>query len=226
MRPVLLPQHRGQAEERAGRDRACLRRQPQPANPVHHVAEQAGHDDGQQVERGRWTEQQRDRRHDEPGERHGRIEAELDPDRRGHRRGEPRVAQVDELMRNPPQIPDVARHVWDLWWVAHQLIHLGNPWFTTPMAAPVGIQLGFDTTMPLAGLIMSPVTLLFGPAAAFNLLTIVMPGLLCYVMYRVGRLWLPSQAGAIAAGAFFGLSSMLGEQDWAHLNIAAGTLFL
>jgi hypothetical protein len=73
---------------------------------------------------------------------------------------------------------------------------------------------------------MSPVTLLFGPAAAFNLLTIVMPGLLCYVMYRVGRLWLPSQTGAIAAGAFFGLSSMLAEQDWAHLNIVAGTLFL
>ncbi len=125
-----------------------------------------------------------------------------------------------------PETTDVASYVWDLWWVAHQLVHLGNPWFTTHMAAPVGIQLGFDTTMPLVGLVMSPVTLLFGPAAAFNLLTIVMPGLLCYVMYRVGRLWLPSQAGAIAAGAFFGLSSMLGEQDWAHLNIVAGTLFL
>ena len=125
-----------------------------------------------------------------------------------------------------PATTDVASYVWDLWWIAHQLVHLGNPWFTTQMAAPVGIQLGFDTTMPLAGLIMSPVTLLFGPGAAFNLLTIVMPGLLCYVMYRVARLWLPSQAGAIAAGAFFGLSSMLAEQDWAHLNIVAGTLFL
>jgi len=125
-----------------------------------------------------------------------------------------------------PSSADVASYVWDLWWVAHQLIHLGNPWFTGQMAAPVGIQLGFDTTMPLAGLIMSPVTLLFGPAASFNLLTIVMPGLLCYVMYRAARLWLRSQAGAIAAGAFFGLSSMLAEQDWAHLNIAVGTLFL
>ncbi|MGD0684536.1 MAG: hypothetical protein ABSA03_05405 [Streptosporangiaceae bacterium] len=125
-----------------------------------------------------------------------------------------------------PESNDVASYVWDLWWVAHQIVHLGNPWFTAQMAAPAGIQLGFDTTMPLAGLIMSPVTLLFGPAAAFNLLTIVMPGLLCYVMYRAARLWLPSQAGAIAAGAFFGLSSMLAEQDWAHLNIAAGTLFL
>jgi hypothetical protein len=125
-----------------------------------------------------------------------------------------------------PASRDVASYVWDLWWVPHQLIHLGNPWFTDHMAAPVGIQLGFDTTMPLAGLIMSPVTLLFGPSASFSLLTIVMPGLLCYVMYRAARLWLRSQPGAIAAGAFFGLSSMLAEQDWAHLNIVAGTLFL
>jgi len=125
-----------------------------------------------------------------------------------------------------PESRDVASYVWDLWWVPHQLVHLGNPWFTSHMAAPVGIQLGFDTTMPLAGLIMSPVTLVFGPSASFNLLTILMPGLLCYVMYRAARLWLRSQPGAIAAGAFFGLSSMLAEQDWAHLNIVAGTLFL
>jgi 4-amino-4-deoxy-L-arabinose transferase-like glycosyltransferase len=125
-----------------------------------------------------------------------------------------------------PESRDVASYVWDLWWVPHQLAHLGNPWFTSQMAAPVGIQLGFDTTMPLAGLVMSPVTLVFGPSASFSLLTIVMPGLLCYVMYRVARLWLRSQPGAIAAGAFFGLSAMLAEQDWTHLNIVAGTLFL
>ena len=115
--------------------------------------------------------------------------------------------------------------MWDLWWTAHQIVHLGNPWFTDHMAAPVGIQLGFDTTMPLAGLIMTPVTLIFGPSAAFSLLTIVLPGLLCYVMYRAARLWL-AEPGAIAAGALFGLSSMMAWQDWQHLNIALGTLFL
>ena len=125
-----------------------------------------------------------------------------------------------------PETRDVASYVWDLWWVPHQVFRLDNPWFTTHMAAPVGIQLGYDTTMPLVGMVMSPVTAVFGPAVSFNLLTIVMPGLLCYVMYRAARLWLRSQAGAIAAGAFFGLSSMLAEQDWTHLNIVAGALFL
>jgi len=124
-----------------------------------------------------------------------------------------------------PETRDVSSYVWDLWWTAHQIVHLGNPWFTGHMAAPVGIQLGYDTTMPLAGLIMTPVTLTAGPSAAFTLLTITAPGLLCYAMYRAARLWLAAP-GAIAAGALFGLSSMLAWQDWYHLNIALGTLFL
>ena len=124
-----------------------------------------------------------------------------------------------------PAVRDVSSYVWDLWWVAHQAAHLGNPWFTSQLAAPTGIQLGYDTTMPLAGLVMAPVTLMAGPAASFFLLTIAMPGLLCYVMYRAARLRL-RPAGAITAGALFGLSSMLAWQDWYHLNIAAGTLAL
>jgi hypothetical protein len=123
------------------------------------------------------------------------------------------------------KVPDISSYVWALWWMAHQVAHLGDPWFTTYMAAPVGVQLGFDTLMPLPGLIMTPVTLLFGPAASFAALTIAMPGLLCYVTYRAARLWL-GQAGSIAAGAFFGLSTMLTWQDLYHLNIAIGTLFL
>ena len=71
-----------------------------------------------------------------------------------------------------------------------------------------------------------PVTLIFGPSASYNLLSVALPGLFCYAMYRVARLWLPSQTGAIAAGAFFGLSSMLVWRSWYHLNLALGELFL
>jgi len=73
---------------------------------------------------------------------------------------------------------------------------------------------------------MTPVTLAFGPSVSLSLLTITVPGLACYAMYRVARLWLRSQAGAIAAGAFFGLSSMLDWQDWYHLQLSAGVVLL
>jgi hypothetical protein len=45
-------------------------------------------------------------------------------------------------------------------------------------------------------------------------------------MYRAARLWLPTGFGAIAAGAFFGLSSNLTWRSWYQLNLALGALFL
>jgi hypothetical protein len=125
-----------------------------------------------------------------------------------------------------PNTRDSASYVWGFWWVARQVRHLANPWFTHYLAAPVGADLGFHALMPLEGVVMMPVTMAFGPSASYNLLSLLMPGLLCYAMYRVGRLWLPSQAGAIAAGAFFGLSSMMIWRTWYHLNIAVGVLFI
>ena len=117
-------------------------------------------------------------------------------------------------------------YVWGFWWVAHQVEHLGNPWFTRAIAAPAGAQLGFHALMPLEGVLTMPVTVTFGPSASYNVLSIAMPGLLCYAMYRAARLWLRTQAGAITAGAFVGLSTMLTWQAFYLLNIAVGALFL
>jgi hypothetical protein len=125
-----------------------------------------------------------------------------------------------------PAARDPASYVWDFWWIAHQVTHLGNPWFTPLMAAPVGVQLGFHTVMPLPGVLFTPVTLAFGPAFSYNLWTVILPGLLCYAMYRAARLWLRSATGAVGAAVFFGLSCMLTQQDWYHLNIAMGAIFL
>ena len=125
-----------------------------------------------------------------------------------------------------PATRDAGAYVWCFWWMAHQLEHLSNPWFTRSLAAPVGTQLGLHVLMPLEGTVMIPITAAFGPSASYNLLSAAIPGLLAYAAYRVARLWLPSQAGAIAAGAFFGLSSMLTWRAWYHLNLAVGALFL
>jgi hypothetical protein len=125
-----------------------------------------------------------------------------------------------------PSSRDTASYVWGFYWMAHQLTRLANPWFTGHMAAPAGAELGFHTLMPLPGLVMTPVTLTFGPSVSCNLLVLVTPGLLGYAAYRAARLWLPSATGAAAAGGFFGLSAMLTQQAWYHLNIALGALFL
>jgi hypothetical protein len=125
-----------------------------------------------------------------------------------------------------PYTRDAGSYVWGFWWMAHAVLHLQDPWLTTYIAAPVGTQLGLHALMPLAGAVMLPVTVVFGPSASYTLLSVLLPGLMGYAMYRVARLWLPSQVGAIAAGAFFGFSGLLSYQTWVHLNLAAGALFL
>ena len=135
----------------------------------------------------------------------------------------PRAVFLDGRM---PLSSDQSQDVWSLWWVARQVIHLHNPWYTSYLAAPVGVQLGYDTLSPLLGLLMAPVTLLLGPSVSYNLLVIAAPGVAAYAMYRAARLWLPSLTGAIGAGAFFGLSAMLASQDWSHMHTAFGCVFL
>ena len=125
-----------------------------------------------------------------------------------------------------PATRDGGVYVWDFWWMAHAVEHLNSPWFTRSIVAPYGVQLGYHALMPLEGVLMLPVTLLFGPSASYNLLSIFMPGLMCYAAYRVARLWLPTQTGAVFAGAFYGLSSIMAWHAWYQLNLAAGAVFL
>ncbi|MGH3068320.1 MAG: hypothetical protein ACRDMI_07000 [Streptosporangiaceae bacterium] len=134
--------------------------------------------------------------------------------------------RVTYLAGRLPATRDAGGYVWDFWWVARQVSHLSSPWSTRYLAAPVGSDLSYHTLMPLPGLVMTPITLAFGPSLTYNLLSILCPGLLCYVMYRAARLWLPTQLGAIAAGGFFGLSAILTWRSWYEVNLALGALFL
>ena len=134
--------------------------------------------------------------------------------------------RVTYLAGRLPALRDAGGYVWDFWWVARQVSHLSSPWSTRYLAAPVGSDLGYHTLMPLPGLLMTPVTLAFGPSLSYNLLSVLCPGLLCYAMYRAARLWLHTQLGAITAGGFFGLSAILTWRSWYELNLALGALFL
>jgi hypothetical protein len=134
--------------------------------------------------------------------------------------------RVSYLAGRLPYTRDAGSYVWGFWWVARSVEHLSDPWSTKYIAAPVGTELGLHTLMPLPGLVLTPVTALFGPSAAYNLLGAVLPGLLSYAMYRAARLWLKSQIAAIAAGGFYGYSVIVDFWAWNHVNLAAGALFV
>ena len=125
-----------------------------------------------------------------------------------------------------PSTRDIGAYVWGFWWMARQVTHLANPWFTSLMAAPVGVPLGFHTLMPLPGLLLTPVTLILGPSRLLQPAGPDHPGTAVLHDVPGGPAVAPSAIGAIAAGAFYGLSAMLTQQDWYHVNIALGAAFL
>jgi hypothetical protein len=135
----------------------------------------------------------------------------------------PRASYLTGIL---PAGGDQAQYVWNLWWAAHLVVHPGDPWFTHYLAAPVGVPLAYDTLTPLVGVLMAPVTLAFGPSASFTLLAAATPGLAAYAAYRAAGLWLPGLAGPLAAGSGYGMAAMLTWQDWYHINIAMGAVFL
>ncbi|MGH3155654.1 MAG: hypothetical protein ACRDNF_03615 [Streptosporangiaceae bacterium] len=125
-----------------------------------------------------------------------------------------------------PKNRDAGLYIWDFWWMARSVTHLSDPYFSRYQAAPIGVPLAYHTLMPLPGALMTPVTLAFGPAFSFNLLTVLAPGLTCYAMYRVARLWLPTQTGAIAAGGLFGLSTIMTWDAWYTTQLAVGGILI
>ena len=76
---------------------------------------------------------------------------------------------------------DAGRSLWYLEWSAFALSHGHQLLFSTWMFHPVGFNLLDDTSVPVIGLIMSPVTLVFGPVTAINVASTLIPALTALV---------------------------------------------
>src|SRR5262249_54216871 len=62
---------------------------------------------------------------------------------------------------------DISFNEWMLANAAHSVTHLSNPFFTTLQNAPLGVNLMANVGLQLPGVLLTPVTLLLGPAFAY-----------------------------------------------------------
>src|SRR5438132_7483696 len=67
--------------------------------------------------------------------------------------------------------------VWSLAWWPHAILHGQNPIVTHAIWAPAGVDLAWITSIPGLALAATPLTLLGGPALAYNVLAIALPAL-------------------------------------------------
>ena len=119
---------------------------------------------------------------------------------------------------------DAGRGVWYLEWSAFALSHGHNLLHSTWLFHPAGFNLLTDTSIPAIGLVMSPVTLLFGPVVAFNVAATLTPALTALSMFWLLQRWVRWTPAAFIGGLVYGFSAFVIVQlayGWLNLALVA-----
>ncbi len=115
---------------------------------------------------------------------------------------------------------DFIQAVWFLAWVPHALDHgLMNPYFSSAMFVPTGVNLASTAAIPLLGVISAPFGFVFSPLVRANLLVWMAMPLSATAAFVVLRKWHVSSVAAALGGLIYGFSPYMLDQVTAHLNL-------
>jgi hypothetical protein len=115
---------------------------------------------------------------------------------------------------------DPATYMWALAWWPHAILHGLNPFFSHYVWAPTGANITRSATIPTAALALSPVTELFGPVVAYNVLNVLSVTLAAFTAYLLCRRITGREWPALAGGYLFGFGSFELAQVVNHPNIS------
>ena len=108
--------------------------------------------------------------------------------------------------------------IWFLRWTPFAIGERITPFFSDYLNHPGGINLMWNTWVPLPGLLLSPLTPAFGPVLSLNVLLTLAYGLSAWSAYLAIHRFVPSHGAAAAGGLVYGFSpSMIGHAH--HPNL-------
>ena len=113
---------------------------------------------------------------------------------------------------------DTELYLWFLRWTPHALGAGQNPFYTTAINHPLGVNLAWNTQMFLPGVLLAPITAWLGPIAAYNTMVTLALALDGWCAYLLARRFVVSVPAALAAGALYELSPALLVQALGHGN--------
>ncbi len=117
---------------------------------------------------------------------------------------------------------DPALFLWFLEWPAYAIAHGHNPFFSTALFHPGGINLLSNTSVLAIGIPLAPITWLFGPVATLNVAATLSPALSALAAFWVLRRWVRWSPAAFLGGLLYGFSPfVLSSLQFAHLMTAA-----
>ena len=114
---------------------------------------------------------------------------------------------------------DPQQSIWYLRWGPYALGHHLNPFVTYQLNSPDGVNLMWNTPFVALSIAASPITLLFGPVAAYNVLISAGMALGGWFTYFAVRRYTSGVAGPMVAGALYAFSPYTTQQSILHLNV-------
>ena len=115
-------------------------------------------------------------------------------------------------------VGDPGLFAWFLRWTPFAAGRHISPFASDYLNHPDGINLMWNTWVPLPGLLLSPLTLLFGPVLTFNVLVTLAYGLSAWSAYVAIHRYVPSHGAAACGGLVYGFSpAMVGHSH--HPNL-------
>src|SRR5712692_1337620 len=116
---------------------------------------------------------------------------------------------------------DPQQFMWFLSWPMFAISHRDNPLFTNYQFYPSGVNLMWNTSVLLPGLVLSPITRLGGPVLAYNVLVTVSFALSAWTAFMLIRRFVSSQVAAAVGAALYGFSPALTAHALGHPNLTA-----
>ncbi len=104
---------------------------------------------------------------------------------------------------------DPAQEVWFMAWPAWAITHLHGLFFSGAVNVPHGANLLSNTSGTLVGVVLAPVTWLFGPVTATNVALTLAPALSAWGCFAAVRPLVTWKPGAIPAGLVYGYSAAI-----------------
>lgn len=127
------------------------------------------------------------------------------------------------LLRGEPTgsiAADSGLFAWWLEWNARALAQGVNPLYTTWMHAPDGVNALWNTTVPVLGVLLAPITWIAGPTAAYDVGMVLGPVASAAAAVLALRPWVAAALPRAVAGALYGFGPFMVAHAWAgHLNL-------
>lgn len=115
---------------------------------------------------------------------------------------------------------DQEQTIWYLGWTPHALANGLDPFFTTQIGAPDGVNLMWNTPMTLLGLLGWLPAKIGGPIFGFNVLMVVGIALSGFTAWLAIRRWAGDGLHSMVGGAVYAFSPYVASHAALHLNLA------